>query len=176
MDANEEAYQQHIRAKRTQTLLGVWNTLVANGQLSATKFKLSAPLVNEVIEQYVADLGILKKRYRIEQRIQLHKIAGLMTAAILRFRPVIPLVEEYTSEYDMCANELLAIFHGVAICGEYTTKDGCLDVIAEDWFNRWLRDFLYLLHYRNHTPESLMFIYETLCCVRFRANLEKSED
>ena len=162
-----------IREKRIKTLIGVWDSLVSNGKLDSTRLKLSSPLINEVVEHYISDYTILRKRYKIAQsKIQLHKIAGLMAASILRYRPVIPLVETFQSDYEIFSNEILAVMHGIAICGEYVAKDGPLEIIDEDWFDQWFKDFLYLLHCRNYTAESLIFVFETLCCLRFKINME----
>ena len=162
-----------IREKRVKTLIGVWDSLVSNGKIDPRRQNLSTPLINEVVEHYIADLIVLRIRYKIENsKIQLHKIAGLIAASILRYRPVIPLVESFNSDYELYANEILAVMHGIAICGEYTEKDGPLEIIDEDWFDQWLKDFLYLMHCRHTTPESLIFIFETLCCLRFPKNIK----
>ncbi len=173
----EELDLERIRRKRIETLIGVWDILLQNKKFDSSRLRLSPPLVNEVIEQYLADYSVLKVRYKIQgTKIQLHKIAGLLTASILRFRPVIPLVNEYESDYEMCANEILAVIQGVAICGEYTAKDGHLALTQEAWFNEWFKDFIFLLHRRNYTAESVIFVYQTLCCLRFPENLTKGAD
>lgn len=41
---------------------------------------------------------------------------------------------------------------------------------AADWFDQWLEEFVYLLHSRNHTAESLIFIYQTISRIYFPAN------
>ena len=46
----------------------------------------------------------------------------------------------------------------------------------EDWFEPWLKDFVYLLHHRNYTSEGLIFVYETVCHMKFPENLEKESD
>ena len=151
-----------IREKRTKTLIGVWDLLISNGQINSLRLHLSTPLINEVIEHYIADYSVLRQRYKIQNsKIQLHKISGLMAASILRYRPVVPLVEEFKTDYEICANEILAVIHGIAICGEYVAKDGPLEILNEEWFDKWLKDFLYLLHCRNYTPESTCKTYPT---------------
>ena len=167
---------EEIRLRRTQTLLGVWKLLTENGWLKAEHLKLSPYLLNESVEHYLTDMSILKTRYVIPDRIQPPKIAGLMTAAILRFRPVIPLVDECLSKYQMMANEILAVFNGVAICGEQAILEGDTSFIEEPWFDGWFNSFLYILHYRNYTPESLNFVYETLCYVKFPQSITKNTD
>lgn len=176
MDINEPNVPA-IREKRTKTLIGVWDLLVASGKLDPKKFQLSPPLINEVVEHYIADYSVLRQRYKIQSsKIQLHKIAGLVAASIMRYRPVTPLVDEFKTDYEICANEILAVIHGIAICGEYTEKDSPLEILDEEWFDRWFRDFLYLLHCRNYTPESLIFVFQTLCSLRFQQNMKNVED
>jgi hypothetical protein len=168
----DEVGNQKIREKRTQTLIGVWKSLVDTGKFDERRLKLAVPLVNETVEYYLGDYISLKRRYRIEgTRIQLHKIAGMMAGAILRFRPIIPLVDVFDSEYELVANEFLAVIHGIAICGEYAAKDGQLDIVNEPWFDPWVKDFLYMLHYRHYTSEALIFTFETLTWLRFPNNM-----
>ena len=112
-----------LRLKRTQTMIGVWDYLVKNNQIDGEKFHLSKPLVNEIIEQYITDVDFLKKRYQIVAKIQLHKIAGLMASLIVKYRPVISLMDEYTTENELYVNELLAIIHGLSVCGEFNTNE-----------------------------------------------------
>ncbi len=166
----DSAYFDALRLKRTKTLIGVWDYLTSNDILKPTRFKLSIPLINEIVEHYTEDIAILKFRYRITEKIQLHKIAGLMTSLIVRYRPVMPLIDEYKSDREMYANELFAIIHGLSICGEYSQQE-IKKLFDDEWFQLWFNDFFYLLHHRNHTPESLIFIYETLCFFKFPRNI-----
>jgi hypothetical protein len=165
-----------IRKKRTQTLVGVWEILVQNKEIDQEYLELSYALVNEAVEHYLADLDIIKLRYNIKGRIQLHKVAGLMTGAIMRFRPVVPIKKEFPTPISMYANEILAIYHGLAICGEHVRRNERISVSEEPWFASWLKDFLYLLHHRNYTPESISFIYQTLCYSQFPSSFDLSGD
>ena len=162
---------EEIRAKRMAVLLGVWDRLLLAGKVSKTHLRLSPLLANEVIEQYMADRDVLRKRYKISGRIQLHKIAGLMAAAILRFRPAVPMTDDLNLPVELYANELLAVYHGVAICAELTARDQYVGLIESPWFGRWLNEFIYLLHFRNYTAESLVFIFYTLTVLNFPENL-----
>lgn len=170
-----DAEKQAVRLKRTETLVGVWDILVATGKLDGAAFKLSTPLVNEVIEHYIADLEVMKLRYKIHDLIHLHKVAGLMTGAIMRFRPVIPIGDEYPSEISIYANEIMAIYHGIAICGQEVERNERMRISTKAWFANWMKDFIYLLHHRNHNPESLIFIYETLCYSHFPSSFTNGE-
>ena len=165
-----------IRQRRVQTLLGVWTSLLTNGVFSETRFRISTPLVNEVVEHYISDRAVLKLRYHISDRIQVYKIAGLMTASIMRYRPVVPVVEEFNVGYEIYANELLAIYHAVAICCEHSEIRYVTDIFDEAWFQKWRDEMVYFLHYRNHTPESLCMIFLTLMQLRFPDNLLFDKD
>jgi len=161
--------EPELREKRIKLLLQVWELLVRKDQVNRDEFSLSVQLVNEIVEHYLADLKIIKCRYRIEDKIQLHKIAGLITSLIARYRPIVPVNGEGNKVSSIYANELYAITHGLAICGEYSI-DICEDLAKQPWFDQWLNDFLYLLHCRNYTPESLIFIYQTLTHFVFAEN------
>jgi hypothetical protein len=174
---DEKAYNDRIREKRARTLIGTWKSLLQTGKFSDQRLKLSKPLLNETVEYYLGDLESIKRRYKIQNsRVQLHKIAGMMAGAILRFRPIVPIVDKIESEYELVANELFAVIHGIAICGEYNLTDGRLDIVNEEWFDPWLKDFVYLLHYRHYTSEALIFTFETLTWLRFPNNMRPIEE
>ncbi len=158
-----------LKHKRTKSLIGVWQLIVENKLLNSDRFELSMPLVNEVTQHYIMDNKVLKKRYNIDNLIQPHKIAGLMASSILRFRPIVPVakLKEYENENEMYANELLSILHGLAVCGEFSSMEHLETIMKENWFNHWFNHFLYLLHHRHHTPESLCFIFATLSYFKF---------
>jgi len=157
---------EQLRVKRMQTLVGVWRAL-SEAALIPNAYHLSSLLINEVVEHYISDIQVIKFRYRIEDRIKLHKIAGLMAASIIRFKPAIPVKEDEIELYDPFINESFAIIHGLAVCGECAQSDDYLALTKELWFEQWLNDFRYLLRYRNYTAESLIFIFQTLCELRF---------
>lgn len=164
--------EEGLEKKRLELLLRVWELLTSKRFIDEEKFSISKPLLNEVVLHYLDDVRILKCRYKIQKgKIQLHKIAGLMTSLILRYRPIVPHVEEFESESESYINELFAIIHGLAICGEYSLEV-CEQVAGEEWFSRWLNDFLYILHIRHHTPEMLVFIFQTLSIFIFQKNFE----
>lgn len=165
--------ENDIREKRYVLIKSLWKLMVNQGYFNEERMKLAIPLVDEVIEHYIADWNIIKVRYKIPAEIQLHKIAGLMAASILRYRPIIPLSDDMEGKYEIYANEFFAVLHGLAICGEYSLEK-CQMLATADWFDTWLDDFLHLLHRRNYTSEALAFIFETLCIFAFQENFERS--
>ena len=165
--------ENNIREKRFILMKSLWNLMVNQGYFREDRMKLAIPLVDEVIEHYIADWNIIKIRYKIPDEIQLHKVAGLMAASIMRYRPIIPLCDDLEGKYEIYANEFFAILHGLAICGEYSLEK-CQVLATADWFDTWLDDFLHLLHRRNYTSEAIAFIFETLCIYAFQDNFQKN--
>ena len=151
-----------LRDKRLAVLSGIWDRLVESGKFSNDESELNKTLASEAVLHYAKDVEILKLRYEIDDKIQVPKVAGLMAGAILRFRPVVPLVDEFSKEEYLFANETLAIYHGLCVCGEFSGTGALENLIERDFFDSWLKNFIYLLHYRNHTPESLVFVFDTL--------------
>src|SRR4051812_23001380 len=94
-----------IREKRLATLRGIWSTLVDGNPLYQDRLKLDEAALSEVVQFYLKDLAVIKLRYNIRGRIKRHKIAGLMTAAILRFRPIRLVGEAYENDAELYANE-----------------------------------------------------------------------
>lgn len=160
-----------IKQKRSVLMARVWEHFIAEKIVDPDRFHFSIPLINEIIAHYLDDVKAIKCRYKILDCIQLHKVAGLMTALIMRYRPIVPRkdVDKYVGEEDAYLNEQFAIFHGLAICGELSLPE-CEEMAQEDWFESWVLDFKYLLHARNYTPESLIFVFETISMLKFPKN------
>lgn len=174
MSTKSSNSEKDIREKRYILMKSLWNLLVSQKYFDEQRLKLAMPLVDEVIEHYIADWNIIKIRYKIPAEIQLHKVAGLMAASILRYRPIIPLGDDLDGKHEIYANEFFAVIHGLAICGEYSLEK-CQILAKADWFDLWLDDFLHLLHRRNYTAESLAFIFETLSIFAFEENFQKKK-
>ena len=171
-----EEHVEIIRERRYKSIKKIWKLFNDSKYYGEEKFQLSTPLVDKVIEHYIADVEILRIRYGIteDSHLQPHKRAGLMAAAILRHKPIIPLKEELKGSVDVYANETFAIFHGISICGgRISTYSECKEVSKKPWWGAWYNDFLYLLHNRNYTSESLMFMFETLSLFIFPEYLEE---
>ena len=160
-----------LRSKRVKLMLQIWDHLIGNKVIDPDRFKLSFPLVNEVVEHYLDDVKVIKCRYKINDKIQLHKVAGLLTSLIVRYRPIVPIVDEYDTPKEIYTNEIFAVMHGLAICGEFSIEE-CEKISSQEWFDTWFTDFLYLLHSRNHTAESLIFVFQTFCIFNFPSNFQ----
>jgi hypothetical protein len=154
-----------VREKRYEQLVLTWQSLEYS---TSGRFALCPYRTEELIEHYIENLKVIKFRYQIPAEIQLHKVAGLMAYSIIKYKPVSQITSLKT-EYDACINEILALFHGLSVCAEYTeTPSKRLASIPS--YEVWFNDMLHLMHKRNVTPESLAFIFETICMYSFPAN------
>ncbi|MDR0306114.1 MAG: hypothetical protein LBI42_04660 [Chitinispirillales bacterium] len=157
---------ESIKDKRIECLCQSFKTLKEAGLISTDTMYMSVPLLEETVKYYLSDMEVLKKRYSITDRIQLHKIAGLLTNAIVRVKPVVPIpdIKSFSKDSEIYANEILAIYEGLAICSEYDLE---YQITKEPWFDEWFNNFIFMLHHRRHTAESLMFIFETVSRICF---------
>jgi hypothetical protein len=157
---------QEIKDKRIACILEAWKILGEANLISTDTMHISMPLLNETVEYYLSDMEILKKRYDISDKIQLHKIAGLLVNAIVRIKPIVPVpnVDTFSRDSEIYANEILAIYEGLAICSEYDKE---YNITKELWFCEWFDNFIFMLHHRIYTAESLIFIFETISRVCF---------
>jgi hypothetical protein len=158
-----------VRGRRVETLRNCYGSLLSAKLIDPNRFYLSRPLVDETISHYIRDLQILKYRYCIKNRVELPKSAGLMAAAILRYRPVVPHVrinDFVISEKprfcdEMYANESVALLNGVSIClqsrpGEART------FLAGETFQSWADEMMHFMHHRVHSAEGFIMIFRTL--------------
>jgi len=164
---------QNVKDKRIKCIIQAWEILGKEGLISNDTMYLSTPLLEETVEYYLSDWAILKKRYNIEDKIQLHKVAGLVTNAIVKIKPIVPKpnIEAFSKDSEIYANEILAIYQGLAICSEYDDYN----ITKEPWFDKWFHNFIFMLHHRRYTAESLVFIFETISRIYFPNALKKED-
>jgi hypothetical protein len=166
-----EEYRKALMAKRVRSLALAW---AAVNPPHKDVFVFNPSIVVKTIRHYIEDLNILKKRYGIPNRIQAPRIAGLMTNAILKYRPLVPKDGKQKNIDNNAVNEYLAIYHGISICANFETGGTRIitDLINKPFFDEWLKRFVFLLHERNYTTESLIVIFETLCLAAFPEAIE----
>jgi len=169
--------ENKIVDRRLETLLGVWDKasrapyFVENGD---TIFHLNEKLLGETVAHYIYDLRALKLCYEINNKVQFPKIAGLMTSAIVKHKPLVPRMgNNDLKPKSLIANEVFALFYGLCVLfdteilpnGEVKAKAGesVRKFIQTTLGIRWRNYIHYLLHSRNYTAESLIAIFETLC-------------
>jgi hypothetical protein len=170
----------NIAKKRMEILLYVWNLLlksrILSGKQDGILHHLNKNILGEVVTHYIYDVRVLKQRYNIPEKINVSKIAGLMTFAILRYKPIVPRQGNYyLTENGLKSNEIFAIIHGLSVLFDFEVlgEDGkkirsekCSAI--KDFFKssigqKWKRDFKHLLYCRNYTAENLVIAFETIC-------------
>jgi len=161
-----------IKQKRIDCIIFAWELLTKAGKINADTMYLSKPLLEETVEYYLSDREILKARYKISDKIQLYKAAGLIAHAIARIKPIVPKPElsAFTKDSEIYANEILAIYNALAICSEY---DNSFNITEAAWFNDWFNDTIFMLHHRHSTSESLMLTFETLSRILYKNGLKE---
>lgn len=134
------------------------------------KYTASRESLSKVLNDYKADLAIIKKRRGIK-KVQFPKIAGLMTNLIVKYRPIVPINRNDDTYLDV--NENFAIYHAISICAGY--EGGAKDMRAfqnSDQYTAFYKEVNTLLK-RNFTPESLISVFKTLCLYQFPKALEE---
>jgi hypothetical protein len=165
-----EDRQQEIRLKRTATLFAAWELMQRQYRdLQGTAF-LHPSLVAAVVETYLLDRDSLVYRHNIHGRIQRHKIAGLMAAAIVKVRPV--QLTEATGKAARVSrdNETLAVLHGIGVCAEGASTDA-IALTKLPMFGTWYSDFIYQLRRRHDCGAWCSLVFETLSLAYFPQNL-----
>ncbi len=166
-----------IRKTRSETLYAVWYKIVEEFDRLALVPKLNAKTVAKVVEDYIAARDAFVARYKIKDRIQRPKVAGLMAASILKFKPVEMNDRDHSPVYESTqANELLALWHGLGICAEGASQKSIEAFISTPHFQTWRGDLLCLFEQHPASAEAFVMIFETLSLSFFPENLKRSDE
>jgi hypothetical protein len=162
--------------KRYKTLLGIWDKVSRSPYFvdnSNAIYHLNESLLGVVVAHYICDLKALKMRYGIDGKIQFPKIAGLMTNAIAKYKPLVPRAGNNNLQKTLEANEIFAVFYGLCVLfdveilpdGDIKVKVGetVKEFIETPLGLKWRKNMHYLLNSRNYTAEGLIAVFETLC-------------
>ena len=162
---------EEIRLKRTAQLVGTWKMMQASFKdLEGTAF-LHTHLVAETVERYLRDREALIARHNIHGRIQRHKVAGLMAAAIVKTRPIQLYDDMGKAARVSKDNEYMALAHGIAVCAEGKPEE-LQKIKALPMFGVWCGDFIYQLRNRHDCAPWCSLAFETLSLTYFPRNLE----
>lgn len=167
--------EAEIRATRLTTLIASWKMLCERNKDLREGAYLDEGLAAQVVERYLQDRQALVHRHNITGRIQRHKIAGLMTASIVKVRPVQLREREGPAARVSKDNEFLAAAHGLAVCGE-GNEDGLAKLLRLPLYGNWLTNFVYFLYRRHDCAEACSFIFESLSITYFPSNLTNSAE
>jgi len=135
-------------------------------------YTLNKNIVSKIVDRYLEDLHILKKRYDCPT-VQVSKIAGLMTNLIVKYRPLVPL--DHKNDPHDKINELFAIHHALCLCTDFSEGAELEDFEKAETYDDFVEDMKYLL-IRNYTPENLIMVFKTLCLYQFKSFLKKELD
>lgn len=167
--------ESEIRQTRLATLIGAWELVSKKYRDLREGAWLSDTLAAETVERYLTDRQALISRHNIKGRIQRHKIAGLMTASIVKVRPVQLIEAQGKAARVSKDNEILAVWHGLAICGE-GNDEGAQKFLQLPLFGQWLTNAVYFLRRRHDCAESCSLIFETISLSYFPDNLTSLAD
>jgi hypothetical protein len=168
-----EARRDEIRAKRIATLLGAYQMMRERFVEVHDGTTINKSLVAVLVEEYIQEREKLVLQRNITGRIQRHKVAGLMAAAIVKFRPVQLLETEGKAARYSKDNEALAVLHGIAVCAEGNIEK-MKSVLGLPDCGIWFEDFAYLFRSSPLNSESIILIFETLSLTYFPENLKRS--
>lgn len=177
MPIDDPEYDRVIMRKRMKSLVETWEGLSSVKRVfGGQDFVLNDSIAANTVHYYARDLNVLKRRYKVPDRVRAPRIAGLMAGSVLRHRPVVPIDGERGDVGRNIANEILAILHGLCICANYKPGLGAYNqameaLIGSHLFAEWFNRFKFLLKERNYTSESLIMVFETLCLAAFPNSL-----
>jgi hypothetical protein len=160
-----EQYKRDENAlKRIKTFVKSYDDLVRAKKFDGNKFKINASFATNAINLYLDDLAAMKKRYKISDRVQSPKIAGLMANAILKFRPIVPVNGREENIGDVNVNEIVAIYHGFIVCAAdgKEREEKIREIMHKPFYSEWFEYMRFILRGRNYTAESLYMIFQTL--------------
>jgi hypothetical protein len=164
-----------IRKVRLEQFLGIWDVLIDRFPKDFEGADISLSTAARVVEHYLEDRVALTTRYRITGRIQRHKVAGLMAASIMRYRPVRKVRADFSVPDAFRGNEHFAILHGLAICSEGQSQSQINKWLKNKHFEIWFKDFAFHLT-RNYTAEGLIMVFETFCLCHIPSSLADTAD
>jgi hypothetical protein len=157
---------EDLKRKRAMALANAAVRLMEKGAIDKSKYVLNAILLDKAVGHYLLNLEFLKKRYGIQDKAKMPKIAGLMAYSITKFKPLVPMHGVKLDTKYLDANEWLAIYYGLCACadmGNGNADEEALGlVVSNPFFEDWFKSFKYLLGERNYTAESLVMVFETL--------------
>jgi len=168
--------------KRTRTINESYEEFVEKGDIRKSEIFLSKEQVGRAVDFYISEYQIYKLKYRVKGTFQLHRVAGLLAAALVRHRPIQLKSPDFKSESDSEArlNELFALHVSLSICAEYyvSQEHNVADILTANvnLFNKWKRRMLFLLDSGDFTSESLVLVFETFCMNYFPDNFLFEED
>jgi hypothetical protein len=168
--------ENQVRQKRIATLAGIYE-LMRRRYVEVREYtRLHHGQVAAAVEDYIADRRALVGRQNITGRIQRHKVAGMMAAAIVKNSPIQLLDYDAPQARLSRDNETFAVLHGISICADGAPSERFDTLLRLPHVGEWFSDFVYLLHRHPSNTESFILIFETLCLAYFPESLDSAAD
>jgi hypothetical protein len=163
-DEENAKTRDEIALKRITTFVKCYADLVHSKKFDGEKFIINASFAANAINHYLDDLKAMKQRYKIVDKAQSPKIAGLMANAIMKFRPIVPLNGKDENIGDFNVNEIVAIYYGLCVCAAdgKQREQKIKEIMHKSSFEEWFKSMKYILRARNYTAESLYIIFQTI--------------
>jgi len=175
MSTNERA---GLLEKRLEVLDGVWVEITGKFPDFYKGCSLHPALQREVVESYLNEREVYKLRNRIPEtsKIMLHKVAGIITASICKFKPVQLSADRSEYANDMFQNERFALWTGLSICSEpyRPHKEHMLGMLQCELFYQLEKDLLRLFQLRPDSPEAFVAVYHAICLKYMPTTIETS--
>jgi len=153
--------------KRMDGLRKLWKILSDKQPQFFKGCSLNRVLLREAVENYLNDRDVYKLRHRIEgdNKIMLHKVAGLVAASICKFKPVQIHPDPSQGSHDTFQNERFAFWHGLAICAEpYKPRKEVLDIMLGcEHFYELEKEALALFQRRPDSADAFIVLYRAIC-------------
>lgn len=166
---SEEQRINDLRLKRMESLISTYKNLTRKFPEIAKETALHPGYAAATVEEYLSEWKLLRIRDKIDDRIQWHKIAGLMAMAISNHRPI--QLTDPTGCSNPEYNEIFAIYHGLAICSEGVDEERVQFLFKSPYFSGWFDAFKRLLRSGGTSKESLVQIFHTVSIANFPENL-----
>jgi hypothetical protein len=166
--------EPEIRKTRLETLLVVYKLMGAYKQI-AENTRVSDTKACQTVEDYLLERRAVVQRHKIPDRIQRPKVAALMAASIVKFRPLVDFYPDDAtggcSESDSWLNERFSIYHGLAVCAEGCPDESLKRLLSNPHFESWVSKFADRLK-SGLSPDALIQAFETVCLSYFPENLD----
>ena len=163
-----------IRLKRTVVLLATYDRLCKRYGDLRQYTSLSPRLVVQTVAIYLAKYEVLVTRDKIPDRIQRHKVAGLMASSIVKTRPV-QLLDSAENASVSRDNEFLALWCGILIIAEPDPSRIEEKFLTIPNLGEWFRNMVYLLSVNAEDSDWISAMFSTISLFLYPENFGSTE-
>jgi hypothetical protein len=162
-----------VRERRLTSIFMTWNFM--SGDNNPLDVLLNQTLVLEAVEGYLKDVERLIHADLISDRVQHHKIAGLMAANLLTFKPIVTLDNTEPLQRPFFDNEVFAIRHALMICFQESPAD-LERFVASDGYQDWFKNTVRFCKRCPVDGRTLIVAFDALAAIHIRRDLRWGGD